>query len=75
MNTRDKNAFGNDSATNDRFSTINDLIDDVHKHHPELGFLQLLYLAVYEAGWDNNNLFYCPDLILIEGLDKILQRL
>ena len=40
--------------------------------HPELRFLQLMSIAAKEGGWTNDDIFYCPDDILIAGLKKLV---
>ena len=44
----------------------------IFKRHPELRFLQLMYIAAKNGGWKNDDIFYCPDDVLIAGLKKIV---
>ena len=49
------------------------LLNEIKQKHPELRVCQILSIASYKAGWDNNNLFYLPDEKLLSGLE-ILNR-
>ena len=41
---------------------------------PELRLGQLISNAARAGGWDNDDVFYCPDHILLNGLKKLAER-
>lgn len=57
------------------FGKLMNLIKAYHSCHPELRLCQLLYIAANKAGWSNDDLFYCPDDKLSDGLVKMLHEL
>lgn len=46
----------------------------VSEQYPELRIGQILSLAAHRAGWMNEDLFYCPDDTLLEGLEAMKER-
>lgn len=42
--------------------------------HPELRFQQIMSIAAHKAGWKQDDLFYCPNDVIIKGLDLLLQE-
>lgn len=51
----------------------------VHTIYPMLRFQQIMSIAAQKAGWKDNDLFYCPDDIIVSGLklmmnDKNLEK-
>lgn len=44
------------------------LIYEVKKVRPELRLCQILSIAANKSGWDNDDLFYCSDETILEGL-------
>lgn len=56
------------------FERIFQMVREIHCHNPELRFQQIMSIAASEAGWTNNDLFYCPDDVLIKGLSSILEE-
>ena len=51
------------------------LLKDIRHRHPELRICQILSIAAYKAGWDNNNTFYLPDEKLLSGLEILNKEL
>lgn len=49
------------------------LMKSVKAIYPELRFCQLLYLASVEGGFGHNDMFYCPDDIIVKGLKVMLK--
>lgn len=41
--------------------------------HPELRFQQIMSIAAKKAGWKDDDLFYCPNKIIEEGLDLMIR--
>lgn len=41
--------------------------------HHDSELWRILVIAAYEGGWEDNNLFYCPDDILEKGIDSLLE--
>lgn len=48
------------------------LIRRCMKIYPELRFGQLISNAAFKGGWKDNDMFYCPDKIIADGLLKLL---
>ena len=42
--------------------------------HPELRFQQIMSIAAKKAGWNDNDLFYCPNEIILKGLTLFLEE-
>ncbi len=58
---------------------ILNLVKVVHAIYPMLRFQQIMSIAAQKAGWKDNDLFYCPDDIIVSGLklmmnDKNLEK-
>lgn len=47
---------------------------EIHKIHPELRVCQILSIAAQMTGWKNDDLFYCPDDVILKGLEDFLQK-
>lgn len=43
--------------------------------YPELRVRQILVNAAHKAGWENDDIFYCPDEVLKKGLIEISQEI
>lgn len=43
--------------------------------YPELRFQQIMTIAAQKADWKDNDLFYCPDEIILKGLTRFLTEL
>ena len=54
------------------FETIFSNVRAIHQQHPELRFQQIMAIAAQKAGWKDNDLFYCPDSTIKQGLDMLL---
>ena len=50
------------------------LVNEAINKHPELRLGQLLENAAYFGGWNNTDIFYCADEILVKGLKVILNK-
>lgn len=48
------------------------LIQAAREQYPELRLGQLLTKAAQAGGWKNQDIFYCPDNIIADGLKKML---
>lgn len=46
----------------------------IKKLHPQLRYQQIMSIAASKGGWRENDLFYCPDDILLKGLNKIIEE-
>ncbi len=44
----------------------------VHAIYPMLRFQQIMSIAAQKAGWKDNDLFYCPDDIIVSGLKLMM---
>ena len=44
----------------------------IHDKHPELRTGQILSIAANKGGWGNTDIFYCPDEVLLRGLEIII---
>lgn len=44
----------------------------VNAIYPMLRFQQMMSIAAQKAGWKENDLFYCPDDIIVSGLKLML---
>lgn len=42
--------------------------------HPQLRYQQIMSIAASKGGWDNKDLFYCPDEVLLKGLNKLIEE-
>ena len=58
--------------TNNDF--IIDLVIKAKEKLPSLRFGQLLSNAAEIGGWKGQDIFYCPDEVIIDGLKKIIKR-
>lgn len=47
---------------------------EIHQKHPELRVCQIMSVAAKYAGWENDDLFYCPDSVILKGLEILKQR-
>lgn len=56
------------------FARCIQLLYEVHSKHPELRMCQILSIAAHKAKFLNNDLFYCPDSTVCEGLGLILEQ-
>lgn len=54
------------------FNAIMELARSVNAIYPELRFYQLIHLAAMYGGWSKNDLFYCPDDVIVRGLKIML---
>lgn len=57
------------------FETIFNNVRVIHRQYPELRFQQIMTIAAQKAGWKDNDLFYCPDITIKQGLDIWLGEL
>lgn len=57
------------------FETIFNNVRAICQFHPELHFQQIMTIAAQKAGWKDNDLFYCPDETIKQGLDMWLVEL
>lgn len=57
------------------FETIFSSVRAINQVHPELRFQQIMTIAAQKAGWKDNDLFYCPDATIKQGLDMWLGEL
>jgi len=48
------------------------LISKIRRCHPELRLCQILSIAAFKAGWTGNDLFYCPDDTILNGLKLLV---
>lgn len=48
------------------------LIKKVREQYPMLRIGQLLSLAAKRGGWEQDDLFYCPDEKIIKGLESMV---
>lgn len=48
------------------------LIQAAREQYPELRLGQLLTDAAKAGGWKNQDIFYCPDDVIADGLKKML---
>lgn len=53
---------------------ILNLVRVVHAAYPMLRFQQMMSIAAQKAGWKENDLFYCPDDIIVSGLKLMLNK-
>ena len=51
---------------------IFELAKVVHTIYPMLRFQQMMSIAAQKAGWKENDLFYCPDDVIVSGLKFML---
>ena len=51
------------------------LLNEIKKRHPELRICQIIDIAAYKAGWDNNDLFYLSDEKILSGLEILNKEL
>lgn len=56
----------------DKSDSIIAMISSVRRKHPELRVAQIVSNAARYGGWDDPDLFYCPDSALIKGLGVLL---
>ena len=49
-------------------------IYSVKEKHPELRICQIISNAARLGGWNDNDTFYCPDDVVVKGLDMILDN-
>lgn len=56
------------------FETIFNNVRAIHAIYPELRFQQIMTIAAQRAGWKENDLFYCPDDVINQGLEKTLKE-
>lgn len=47
---------------------------EIHKKRPELRVCQIMNIAAHTAGWENDDLFYCPDSVILRGLEEFAQK-
>lgn len=55
-------------------SHIFSLLYEIHQKHPELRVCQILSISANLAGWGNDDLFYCPDSVILKGFEIFKQR-
>lgn len=56
------------------FAECINLLSQVQAKYPELRICQILSIAAHKAGRKDNDLFYCPDSTICEGLGLILEK-
>lgn len=56
-------------------AVIMEYIRYIKVSHPELRVGQILVNAAHKAGWENDDIFYCPDEMLKKGLIEIAQEI
>lgn len=54
------------------FENIFAKIRMINQIHPELRFNQIMSIAAKRAGWKEDDLFYCPNETIEQGLDMLL---
>lgn len=47
---------------------------EIHQKRPELRVSQIMSIAAHMGGWENNDLFYCPDAVILKGLEIFRQK-
>lgn len=47
---------------------INMYLSYLRNHYPELRVGQIIVNAASKGGWSQNDIFYCPDNVLLNGL-------
>lgn len=47
---------------------IESLLSCISKRSPELRIGQTMVIAAKKGGWNQDDIFYCPDDILLKGL-------
>lgn len=50
---------------------VKELLFEIRKHRPELRICQIFNIAAFKAGWKDNDLFYCPDEMILKGLELL----
>lgn len=50
---------------------IKEMISCISNCCPELRISQIMVNAAIKGGWNQNDIFYCPDDILLKGLQMI----
>lgn len=60
--------------SNDEFEEIFQMMRVAHRVNPELRFQQIMSLAATNAGWTQDDLFYCPDNLIIKGLSSFIEE-
>lgn len=56
------------------FETIFCSLRVINQIHPELRFNQIMTIAARKAGWEDNDLFYCPNSTIEKGLSMLLEE-
>ena len=51
---------------------ITDAIKAIQSTYPGLRFCQIISIAASKAGWNNPDLFYCEDSVILDGLRKYI---
>lgn len=44
----------------------------IREEHPFLRCMQIMQIAAFLAGWENSDLFYCPDSVILKGLNMMV---
>lgn len=47
---------------------IESLLSCISKRSPKLRICQIMVIAAKKGGWNQDDIFYCPDDILLKGL-------
>lgn len=47
---------------------------EIHQRWPELRVCQTMSIAAQMGGWENDDLFYCPDAVILKGLEMFRQK-
>lgn len=58
----------------DEAANLRRALAKLRKRHPELRLCQVLSIAAHKAGWANEDLFYCPDSTILQGLELLAEQ-
>lgn len=47
---------------------------EIHQKRQELRVCQIMSIAAHMGGWENDDLFYCPDAVILKGLEIFRQK-
>lgn len=47
---------------------------EIHQKRPELRVCQIMSIAAQMGGWGNDDLFYCPNEVILKGLEIFRQK-
>ena len=58
----------------DFIMNVQGLLYKIHNRHPELRMCQVFSIAAFKAGWTDNDLFYCSDDTILNGLKLLVEE-